>query len=267
MKLAPKQKNQSGFTMVELMVSVAIFVVISTAIFGLLGSSQKQFRTESQLLGSFQEARLGLDQIVRDAGDAGYPPQNHFAVTPAANFFAVGPLGWEPGYAAGTPCLIGTAGGGTCLTPSDFDVIFEGDDNDGAGVRWTRYQLVGTTLFRGTVAKTVGSNPWAATAPAGVMLPYVTNVMNNAPAAQIATLRASYPNMFPGGVPQPIFQFTCDSPAGTVLCQNAGASNSPSNVRDVEITLIVMSPEPDIQTKRWRVVELNGRGHRLNPNQ
>jgi hypothetical protein len=52
-----------------------------------------------------------------------------------------------------------------------------------------------------------------------------------------------------------------------VLCQNAGASNSPSNVRDVEITLIVMSPEPDIQTKKWRLVELNGRGHRLNPNQ
>jgi hypothetical protein len=73
--------------------------------------------------------------------------------------------------------------------------------------------------------------------------------------------------MFPGGVAQPIFQFNCDSPAGTVLCQNAGASNSPSNVRDVEITLIVMSPEPDIQTKKWRLVELNGRGHRLNPNQ
>jgi prepilin-type N-terminal cleavage/methylation domain-containing protein len=266
MTLATKQKNQSGFTMVELMVSVAIFVVISTAIFSLLGNSQKQFRTESQLLGTFQEARIGLDQIVRDAGDAGYPPQNHFAVTPAANLFAIGPLGWMPGYTA-APCLIGTAGGGTCVTPSDFDVIFEGDDNDGAGVRWTRYQLVGTTLFRGTVAKTVGTDPVTATNAAGVMLPYVTNVMNNAPAAQIATFQASYPGMFPGGVAQPIFQFNCDSPAGTVLCQNAGASNSPSNVRDVEITLIVMSPEPDIQTKKWRLVELNGRGHRLNPNQ
>lgn len=267
MKLAPKQKNQSGFTMVELMVSVAIFVVISSAIFSLLGNSQKQFRTESQLLGSFQEARLGLDQIVRDAGDAGYPPQNHFAVTPAANFFAIGPLGWQPGYVAGNPCLIGTAGGGTCVTPSDFDVIFEGDVNDGTGVRWTRYQLQGTTLFRGSVPKAVGTGPGPATSVAGVMLPYVTNVMNNAPAAQIATFQASYPGMFPGGAPQPIFQFTCDTPTGTVLCQNAGANNSPSNVRDVEITLIVMSPEPDIQTKRLRLVELNGRGHRLNPNQ
>ncbi len=95
MKPATKQKSQSGFTMVELMVSVAIFVVISTAIFSLLGNSQKQFRTESQLLGTFQEARIGLDQIVRDAGDAGYPPQNHFAVLPAANLFAIGPIGWH----------------------------------------------------------------------------------------------------------------------------------------------------------------------------
>ncbi len=266
MKLAHKQKNQSGFTLLELMVSVAIFVVISSAIFGLLGSSQKQFRTESELLGSFQEARLGLDQIVRDANDAGYPPQNHFAVTPAANNFAIGPLGWQPGYLAAAPCLIGTAGGGTCVSPSDFDVIFEGDDNNGAGVQWTRYQLLNTTLLRGTVAKAAGTDPVTATNLPGVMLPYVTNVMNNPGAALIAQFQAGYPGMFPGGVAQPIFQFTCDTAAGTVLCQNAGADNSPLNVRDIEITLIVRTPERDFQTGKLRLVELNGRGHRINPN-
>ena len=269
MKLALKlkQKMQSGFTMLELMIAVAIFMIICGAIFRLLGNSQKQFRTESQLLASFQEARLGLDQIVRDANTAGYPPQNHFTLLPAANLYAIGPLAWEPGYAAGVPCVIGTAGGGTCLTPTDFDVIFEGDINDGNGVSWIRYQLQGTTLFRGAVPKTAGPSAWAATAPAGVMLPYVTNVMNNATAAQIATFQAAYPTMFPGGVPQPVFQFYCDAPGGTVLCQNAGASNSPSNVRDVQIRLIVMAQQNDMQTNRVRLVELNGRGHRLNPNQ
>jgi prepilin-type N-terminal cleavage/methylation domain-containing protein len=267
MKLAHKQKNQRGFTLVELMVSVAIFIVISGAIFGLLGNSQKTFRTETQLLSSFQEARLGMDQIVRDASDAGYPPKNHFSVTPAVTKFAIGPLGWQPGYLAAAPCLIGTAGGGTCVTPGDFDVIFEGDNNDGAGVQWIRYQLVGTTLFRGTVAKAAGTDPVTATNAAGVMLPYVTNVMNNASAAQITQFRAAYPGMYPGNVAQPIFQFTCDTAAGTVLCQNAGASNSPSNVRDVEITLIVMTTQTDDQTGKVRLVELNGRGHRINPNQ
>ena len=269
MKLATKQKQkkQSGFTMIELMIAMAIFMIICGAIFSLLGNSQKQFRTESQLLASFQEARLGLDQIVRDAGYAGYPPQNHFSILPAANQYAIGPLAWQPGYVAAVPCLIGTAGGGTCTTPSDWDVIFEGDVNDGAGVSWTRYQLQGTTLFRGSVPKTALASAAVATNAAGVMLPYVTNVMNNAPPAQIATFQAAYPAMFPGGAPQPVFQFTCDTPTGTVLCQNAGANNSPSNVRDVQIRLIVMSRQNDLQTNRVRLVELNGRGHRLNPNQ
>lgn len=265
MKLTHKQTQQTGFTLIELMVSVAIFIAISGAIFGLLGQSQKSFRTESQLLSSFQEARLGLDQIVRDANASGYPPRNHFDVPPTADKYTAGPLGWAPGYPA--PCLIGTAGGGTCTTPGDFDVIFEGDV-DGSGVKWIRYQLVGTTLFRGVANKTVGGDPDAATnAASGVLLPYVTNVMNNPGAAQIGLIKAAYPAMFPGGVAQPIFQFTCDTAAGTVLCQNAGASNAPANVRDIEVVLIVQTTQRDAQTGKLRLVELNGRGHRINPNQ
>ncbi|HZE79513.1 MAG TPA: type II secretion system protein [Candidatus Polarisedimenticolia bacterium] len=265
MKLAHKQERQTGFTLLELMVSVSIFIVISGAIFGLLGQSQKTFQTESQLLSSFQEARLGLDQIVRDANASGYPPQNHFDVIPAADKYTAGPLGWAPGYLTPAPCLIGTAGGGTCTTPGDFDVIFEGDV-DGTGVKWIRYQLVGTTLFRGVANKTVGGDPDAATnAASGQLLPYVTNVMNNPGAARIAQFQAAYPGMFPGGVAQPIFQFTCDP--GALPCPIAGASNSPANVRDIEITLIVMTTQRDAQTRKLRLVELNGRGHRINPNQ
>jgi prepilin-type N-terminal cleavage/methylation domain-containing protein len=265
MKRAHKQKNQMGFTLIELMVSVAIFVVISGAIFSLLGDSQKQFRTESQLLDSFQEARLGLDQIVRDSNDAGYPPQNHFSSLPTTDKYANSPVAWNPGYVTATSCTIGTGGGGTCVTPSDFDVIFEGDV-DGSGVKWIRYQLRGTTLYRGVVAKAANTDPTTATSAANVMLPYVTNVMNNAPSSQIAQFQAAYPGMFPGGTAQPIFQFACDSASGPVLCQNAGTSNSPPNVRDIEITLIVMTPQRDAQTGKLRLVELNGRGRRINPN-
>jgi prepilin-type N-terminal cleavage/methylation domain-containing protein len=264
MKLSQKQKRQTGFTLIEVMVSVAIFVVISGAIFGLLGDSQKQFRTESQLLGAFQEARLGLDQIVRDSNDAGYPPQNHFSTLPTADKYTNSPVAWSPTYPA-TPCLIGTAGGGTCTTPGDFDVIFEGDV-DGSGVKWIRYQLQRTTLYRGVTPKVAGADPVTATNAVGVMLPYVTNVMNNASATQIAQFQAAYPGMFPGGIAQPIFQFSCGD-SGPVLCQNAGASNSPQNVRDIEITLIVMTTQPDAQTGKVRLVELNGRGRRINPNQ
>jgi type II secretory pathway pseudopilin PulG len=262
------RKSQAGFTLIELMVSVAIFMLICGAIFELMGTTQKRFRTESQVLSAFEEARLGLDQIVRDVNDAGYPPQNHFSVTLPATPFAASPIAWSPNYvpAPGVPCQIGTAGGGTCVSPGDFDLIVEGDV-DGTGVEWIRYQLQGTTLFRGVVTpKAAGTDPVAATSAFGVMLPYVLNVMNNATPAQIAQFQAAYPAMFPGGNPQPLFQFSCDTPNGPVLCQNAGGNNSPANVRDVDITLIVMTPQPDAQTNQVRLVELNGRGHRVNPN-
>lgn len=260
------RKSQAGFTLVELMVSVAIFLLICGAIFELMGTTQKSFRTESQVLGAFEEARLGLDQIVRDVNDAGYPPQNHFSGAAPVTAFAASPIAWSPNYAPTTPCQIGTAGGGTCASPSDFDLIVEGDVDGTGVVEWIRYQLQGTTLMRGAIPKGgAGTDP--VTATAGAMLPYVLNVMNNAPPAQIAQFQAAYPAMFPGGNPQPLFQFSCDTPTGPVLCQNAGGSNSPANVRDVDVTLIVMTPNTDAQTNQIHLVELNGRGHRVNPNQ
>ncbi len=263
MNLAPIRKKQAGFTLIELMVSVSIFVVICGAMFGLLGMTQKRSQTESQVLDAFQEARLGLDQIVRDVSDAGYPPQNHFSVVPPAANYAQSPVAWDPGYAANAPCVVGTAGGGTCATPGDFDVVFE-EDYDGTGVvRWIRYQLQGTVLWRGVVPK--GVNPTASFAPPGVLVPYIQNVMNNATPAQIAQIKALYPAMFPGGNPVPIFNYTFDSIlVGAAGC--AAAGNSPCNVRDVQVTLIVQAPQRDAETRALRLVELNGRGHRINPN-
>lgn len=257
--------KQKGFTLLEVLVAVAIFTVICGAMFVLLNRSQMQYQSEAQLLNSFQQARLGLDQIARDVNDAGYPPQNHFAVTPPGNLYANSPVAWSPNYPAAV-CQIGTAGGGTCASPTDFDVIFEGDV-DGTGVKWIRYQLRGTVLMRGVANKVAGADPVATTSAVGVMLPYVLQVMNNATLAQIAQFRAVYPAMFPGGIPVPIFQYNCDTQTGPTLCQNAGANNFPANVRDVEITLIVQTLQVDAQTGMPRLVELNGRGHRINPNQ
>ena len=84
-------------------------------------------------------------------------------------------------------------------------------------------------------------------------------------AAQIAAIRADYPGMFPGGIPIPIFTYTLDPPLGAAGCR--AAVSSPCNIRDIGVTLIVQSPQRDAEIRRLRLVELNGRGHRLNPNQ
>jgi hypothetical protein len=150
-----------------------------------------------------------------------------------------------------TPCTVGA----TCVTsPTGFDLITEADLGDGNGVQWVRYSLQGTTLMRGVAPKN-GVNP--VTATVDKLIPYLDNVMNNASAAQMATLKATYPALFPGNVPVPIFTYTYD----------AGAALQPVNIREVNITLIVQSARPDPTTNTYRVVVLTGQAVRINPNQ
>jgi len=257
--------RQRGFSLLELLIAATVFLIVAGATFSLLGMAQGRYQTDSRVLASFQEARLGMDQIVRDVNDSGYPPKNYFSVLPGANLYASTPFAWSAGY-PGAPCLIGV----TCTSPGDFDLIVETDIDPQAnnGVEWIRYQLPPgtTTLLRGVAQKAVGMDPMAATSAAG-MLPYVTNVMNNAPAGQIAAIRAVYPSMFPAGQPVPLFTYTCETGGGTPLsCPTAGGFNTPANILDVEITLIVQASAVDAQTGHPRLVELHGRGRRVNPN-
>ena len=267
MKRAKHMQDQRGFSLIEMMIATVIFVLLCGAAFALLSVAQQRYQTESQVLNSFQEARFGLDEIVRDVNGSGYPPHNQFSLTPnvpPANLYAITPVAWSTGY-PNTPCQIGTGGAGTCNTPGDFDLIIERDVDPWRhdGVEWTRYQLQGNILSRSQTYKVAGADPDATTSPSFV--PYVQNVMNNASPAQIAQFQVAYPQMYPGGNPVPVFSYTCYTPTGPQPCPLAGSSNSPANVTDVEITLIVMAPTNDAQNGLPRLIELRGRGHSLNP--
>lgn len=296
MKRQSARKLQCGFTLIELLTALGIFLLIAATAFTLLSNSQQRYQTESQVLSSFQEARLGLDQMVRDINDAGFPPPSFVASGNGGNLFnylANVPFAWSAG--AGyypNPCQIGTGGTGNCTTsiagdfaPGDFDIIIETNpypnpQDPASQVQWIRYQLGGpngTTLMRGMVPKLAGSDPDTAFFnPQNAMVPFVQNVVNNQPNLQIGRslpLSALYPTVFPGGAPVPIFQYTCDrpslSPPPSPLprCIDAQADNSPANIRDVSITLIVAAPWPDAVTGQPRLVQLAGRGRRINPNQ
>jgi prepilin-type N-terminal cleavage/methylation domain-containing protein len=258
-----QNRGQQGFTLAELLVSTTVFLLMAGAAFSLLGTSSQRFKTDSQVLTSFQEGRLGLDQMTRDIADAGFPPRSRFSTAaPATTSYAAGPFAWAPTYPT-TACTLG----GTCTTPNGFDMIVEtdyGGTGANAGVRWIRYQLAAgsTTLLRADIAKAAG-NPDTLTQLA--LLPYLQNVMNNASAAQITAIRAAYPSMFPSGSPVPMFTYTCDVTGGNPApCTTA---NKPADIRDVDIWLIVQSLSPDAQTRQLRLVELHGMGHRVNPNQ
>lgn len=279
MRLRSGMKPQHGFTLIELLVALGIFLLVIGAAFTLLSTSQQRYRTESQVLNSFQEARLGMDQMVRDINDAGFPPPSFANLDPTK--VTATPFGWQPGYTVPSPCQIGA----TCFTPADFDIIIETEPNpadpscfpNNCHVQWIRYQLGGpngTTLMRAAVDKQAPSHD-PAVDTSGFLVPFVENVVNNSPNLQIGQfqLAAAYPAVFPGGNPVPIFRYSCDTPSvsqalplPTAPCPSAApADNCPINLRDVAITLIVADPSPDAATGRPRLVQLEGRGRRINP--
>lgn len=277
MKKKAGMRSQRGFSLIEMMIAAAIFVLLCGAAFALLGLAQQRSQTESQVLNSFQEARFALDEMVRDINGSGFPPANlfshSFSPPPTPNLYASTPVAWSAsgGY-PNSPCQLGSSGnctGSSGNTPGDFDLIIERDPNpaQNLGVQWIRYQLsnTGNTLLRGQAAKpsVAGGDPDASTST--TFVPYVQNVMNNASAAQIAQFRAVYPQMFPGGVAVPIFSYTCYTPYGPQPCtvSQAQSYDSPLNITDVDITLIVMAPTVDAQTGAPRLIELHGRGHSL----
>lgn len=243
--------GESGLSLIEMMVSVGIFTLLAGAAFGLLIAAQQRQKTDSQLVDSFQAARLSLDEIVRDVSDAGYPPLSFFTTTPAMQNYAATPFAWTPSYPTNL-CIVNVS----CNTPGPYDLIIETDiDPQSAnGVEWVRYQLQGTTLFRGVLTKRIGGNPANFTQDS--LVPYVENVVNNPSPALLAQLRSEYPSMFPGGQPVPIFSYSWGDPT---------IPQTPNKILDVNITLIVMAKEPDVQTGQLRVAELNGRARRLNP--
>jgi hypothetical protein len=102
----------------------------------------------------------------------------------------------------------------------------------------------------------------------GTMFPYATNVINNASSAQITAINNAYPGTFPSSSPVPIFTYDCDTATTPTPCTSAGATyNAPTNIRDVEVTLIIQTESNDITNGQMKLVTLHGRGRRLNPNQ
>jgi prepilin-type N-terminal cleavage/methylation domain-containing protein len=267
--------RERGFSLIEMLVVVAVFTIVTGAVFGLLDVAQQRYRIESEVLDAFQGARIALDQLTRDIHAAGYPPVKSLSAgQQAANSANIAyPFAWQPGYntqpALAAPCLATTGLlPGNCNTPSNWDLIVETDlDPENAnGAEWIRYSLQNDTLFRGVATKVVGGDPVAATNP--VLVPFVENVMNNASAADIQRIRDSYPTLFPGGNPVPLFTYRFENKAG---CPNQPPQPldpvpaPPSCIREVGITMIVQSANVDMRTRQPRVVTLTGLARRINP--
>ncbi len=222
-------KRNRGYSLVELLVATALFTIITGTVFSLLMSSQLQYQGESSVTEAFQQANVAIDQIVRDVHSAGFPPKNSFMITvsDAHPENYALPFAWSPKYPA-TPCTLKD-----CAIPGKYDLILEADT--GNGVQWIRYSLKDQTLKR-AITRKAPSDP--VTSTEGDLLPYLDGVMN-------------------GDQGLAIFSYECDR----------GAPESVSNIREVNINLIVQSAKPDPVTHVFRTINLTGQAVRFNPNQ
>jgi type II secretory pathway pseudopilin PulG len=228
-------KRVNGYSLVELLVATLLFTIIAGTVFSLLLSAQLRYRGESGVTNAFQQANVAIDQIARDVHSAGYPPANSFAAGVVQNNpqLVALPFSWSPGY-PNAPCTVG----GNCGVPGDYDLILETDFSDGNGVQWVRYSLQGTTLMRVVTPKKPFADPVGSTAGG---LPYLENVMNQSRS-------------------RPIFSYDYDN-------MNPPPAQQPSNIRKVNILLIVQSADRDPQTQQFRTITLTGQAARFNPNQ
>ena len=63
---AARVRGESGFTLVEILVSLTIFAAVSAGIFGVMLSATRGSETTRRVAGVSEAARLGLNRMVRD---------------------------------------------------------------------------------------------------------------------------------------------------------------------------------------------------------
>jgi prepilin-type N-terminal cleavage/methylation domain-containing protein len=69
-----RRSSQSGFTLLELMVSVTLLVILSGAILGGLGNVQKSYRGDEIRAALNQQVRATMEIVSQEVGQAGLPP-------------------------------------------------------------------------------------------------------------------------------------------------------------------------------------------------
>ncbi|MGH9805552.1 MAG: PilW family protein [Candidatus Acidiferrales bacterium] len=273
-----KSLSAAGFSLIELMMVLGIFLIVSGAVFQLLNTAQIRYRAEQEFLESFTGARVGVEMIVRDIHNTGYPAPYTYpgnfgkpptpALYPAGTWtdplaapagiqsrFAIGILGVTAGGAVSTTCTVN--GGATpCAIPSAWDMVLELDvdpENSGAAptIEWVRYNVTRpagrptSTLFRTVNAKVVGGNPTLN--PSNV--PFVEEVVQD-PGAAVAVTNPA------------VFTYECD-PAFVIV----GTTNvcTADHIKSVYIALRVRSTRADLQTQQFRQITVRAMSSRQYP--
>ena len=70
--MIPRSSAQTGFTLIELMVGMAVAVIVVAAAFTILTTTSKSLRTNEQVVDTQQNLRMAMEMLVRDVKLAGF---------------------------------------------------------------------------------------------------------------------------------------------------------------------------------------------------
>jgi type IV pilus assembly protein PilW len=132
-----KTHNRRGFSLVELLVVLAVFTFIVGGLFTVLNKGQVRYAFEQDVTEAQQSARNAIDMMGREIRLAGFPKTSYYD----------GALGYNTNSNT-------IAKGFT--TSNATDMVFEGDINEDGIVEVVEYNLNGSTLQRSAVPKPGG---------------------------------------------------------------------------------------------------------------
>lgn len=243
-------RGERGFSLLEMLIVVAVLSVVMGAIFSTILDGMKKYKLEENRVNTTQESREFLDQIVRDLHSAGYPnlrmyDPSSITVTPAIN---------SPNVAAGLVAVSAT------------DIWFEGDIDDSGQVQSIRYTLQKNangdcpcTMLRGTVIKSLG-------APSSQNVQYNTqleNVINSTGGASPYTIdgstlfgtnTVSNDTLYASYKTVAVFSFYDQNGNAITVPNDLQGSNlntgmtAAANVRMISVALNLLSASQDLQT-------------------
>jgi len=178
-----RRKNlSSGFSLIEMLLVVAIFTVILGAIFKQIGTAQFRYKTEDQKLDLTQQAREFIDQFTRDAHQSGYPSPAMYG-----NRYPI--VGVSPNTHPANSNLEAVG----LWFISQTDIAFEGDLDGLGNVQVVQYHYDDGSGWTGTAANPcpcirrssltkIAANPWDQNVPV-----FYTEIQNLIPGQDIFT--------------------------------------------------------------------------------